>query len=72
MARLTGRLEIEVRVNALGQPVGARVVKTSGFALLDDSALKAVRASTFNPKRLGSIPIPDTIIVPVTFRLNSD
>ena len=72
LARLTGRLEIEVRVNALGQPVFARVVKGSGSALLDDSALKAVRASTFNPRRLGSIPLPDTIIVPVTFRLNSD
>jgi TonB family protein len=72
LARLTGRLEIEVRVNALGQPVGARVVKSSGSALLDASALKAVRASTFNPRRLGSIPLPDTIIVPVTFRLNSD
>ena len=72
LARLTGRLEIEVRVNALGQPVGARVVKSSGSSLLDASALKAVRASTFNAKRLGSIPLPDTIIVPVTFRLNSD
>jgi TonB family protein len=72
MARLAGRLEIEVRVNALGQPVGARVVKSSGSSLLDASALKAVRASTFNPKRLGSIPLPDTIIVPVTFRLKTD
>ena len=72
MARLAGRLEIEVRVNPLGQPVGARVVKSSGSSLLDASALKAVRASTFNPKRLGSIPLPDTIIVPVTFRLKTD
>ena len=68
-ARLTGSVQIQVNVNALGQPSGARVVRSSGSPALDEAALRAARASTFNPKRLAGIPLPDTIIVPITFRL---
>jgi len=69
-ARLTGSVQIQVNVNALGQPVGVRLVRSSGVPSLDEAALRAARASSFNPKRLAGIPLPDTIIVPITFRLD--
>jgi|GEM_PF-785838 len=69
-ARLTGRVQIQIHVNALGQPTSARIVQSSGVPSLDEAALRAARVSTFNPKRLAGIPLPDTIIVPITFRLD--
>ncbi len=64
-----GRVLIIVNVNALGRATGARVYASSGFASLDQAALSAARASTYNPKRIGGLPLPDTITIPYTFRL---
>jgi TonB family protein len=58
-----------VNVNALGRASGARVYKTSGHASLDQAALAAARASTYNPKKIAGLPLPDTITIPYTFRL---
>jgi protein TonB len=70
VARLTGTAQIEVAVNALGRPTSVRVVRSSGSPSLDEAALRAVRASTFNPKKIAGIPLPDTVQVPVSFRLD--
>ncbi len=64
-----GRVLIVVNVNALGRVNGARISKTSGFASLDQAALSAARASTYTPKRIAGVPLPDTITIPYTFRL---
>jgi protein TonB len=64
-----GRVLIVVNVNALGRATGARIYKSSGYASLDQAALSAARASTFNPKRIAGLPLPDTITIPYTFRL---
>lgn len=64
-----GRVLIIVNVNALGRASGARVYKTSGHASLDQAALAAARASTYNPKKIAGLPLPDTITIPYTFRL---
>jgi len=64
-----GRVLIIVNVNALGRAAGARVYQSSGVASLDQAALSAARASTYNPKRIAGLPLPDTITIPYTFRL---
>ena len=64
-----GRVLIIVQVNALGRATGARIYQTSGFASLDQAALAAARASTYNPKKIAGVPLPDTITIPYTFRL---
>lgn len=70
VARLMGSVQVQISVNALGQPASARVIRSSGNAAIDATALHAARSSTFNPKRFAGIPLPDTIIVPYTFRLD--
>jgi protein TonB len=65
-----GRVLIVVNVNALGNPAGARISSSSGFPSLDQAALSAARSSTYNPRRIAGIPLPDTISVPYTFRLD--
>lgn len=65
----SGRVLIVVNVNALGRATGARVTQSSGVASLDQAALSAARASTYHPRRVAGIPLPDTITIPYTFRL---
>jgi len=69
-ARQTGRVLVVVRVNALGQASGASIYRSSGFPALDQAALAAARASSYNPKRLAGIPLPDSLTIPYTFRLD--
>lgn len=70
-ARQAGQVLIIVNVNALGQCTGARISQSSGFPSLDQAALSAARASSYNPKRIAGIPLPDTITVPYSFRLDA-
>ena len=66
----SGSVQIQLSVNALGQPTGGRVLRGSGLPALDAAALRAALASSFKPKRLAGIPLPDTVIVPYSFRLD--
>lgn len=66
----TGRVFITVNVNALGQASSVRIFHSSTIPALDDAALAAARSSTYNPRKLAGIPLPDTITVPYVFRLD--
>jgi protein TonB len=66
----SGRVLIVVTVNAQGRATGARIAQSSGVASLDQAALSAARASTYNPRRVAGLPLPDTITIPYTFRLD--
>lgn len=67
--RWEGRVMLQVDVAASGEPVSVRVVSSSGHALLDDSALAAVRSWHFVPASQGGRPVPGTVDVPVDFRM---
>jgi len=56
-------------VNAKGTVDNVVLKKSSGFPLLDESALKAVRGWKFLPATLGGIQIASSVQVPVRFRL---
>lgn len=64
-----GTALIRVEVSPNGRAVSAMVVKSSGHALLDETALKTVRRWRFSPARLGGESIAATIEVPITFVL---
>jgi periplasmic protein TonB len=61
---------LDVLVAPDGKPVDVRVQKSSGFAPLDDSALKTVRERwRFVPAREGGTAVESRVTVPIRFRL---
>jgi periplasmic protein TonB len=62
---------LDVLVASDGKPVDVRVQKSSGFAPLDDSALKTVRERwRFVPARQDGTPVESRVTVPIRFRLS--
>lgn len=66
---LEGAVILEVRVSVQGRASDISVKESSGHALLDEAALKAVRDWEFEPARVGALPVESRIEVPVRFKL---
>jgi protein TonB len=45
------------------------VSQSSGFPLLDESAVQTVKGWQFKPAQMAGIPISTTVNIPVRFRL---
>ncbi len=71
LARKAGRVIVTVQVNALGQATAASVTATSGNPVLDAAAVRAARESTYFPKCLLGVPLPDTVAIPYNFDIRS-
>jgi protein TonB len=66
---LEGTVMLEVLVNREGQAAQVRVLRGSGHALLDRSALDGVRRWRFTPALSGGRPQEMWVQVPVRFQL---
>lgn len=66
-AEIEGVVRVEVTVDETGQVVNARVVSGLGYGL-DDAALVAARASTFEPATRCKKPVIGTTILPFRFQ----
>jgi protein TonB len=66
---LEGRVVLRVHVDADGTANRVEVMESSGHALLDRAARRAVLRWRFVPARLAGVPVTGTVDVPVTFRL---
>ena len=66
-ARKLGRVLVTVQINALGQATAASVYSSSGNPVLDSAAVRAARESTYFPKCLLGVPLPDTVVIPYNF-----
>ncbi len=64
-----GLVMLSVEVDQKGMPVKVEVKQSSGYQLLDQAALKAVKRWRFQPERIGDIPIESKVTIPVKFRL---
>jgi len=64
-----GQVRLEVEVSASGGVEKVRVRQSSGYEILDRSALDTVKEWRFIPARFGGMPVKSTVIVPVTFKL---
>jgi protein TonB len=64
-----GTVLLDVRVTAQGIVAEVKVARSSGYPVLDRSALKSVRRWRFEPARRGSRPIETWVQVPVRFEL---
>ncbi len=66
-AEIEGVVRVEVTVDETGQVVNARIVSGLGYGL-DEAALTAARASTFDPATRCKKPILGTTILPFRFQ----
>ncbi len=64
-----GTVLLDVRVTARGNVAEVEVARSSGYPVLDRSALKSVRHWRFEPARRGNRPIETWVQVPVRFEL---
>ena len=60
---------LAVDVDKEGMPIKVEILQSSGYLLLDQAALKAVRHWKFQPGRIGNISVESTVTVPIRFRL---
>jgi protein TonB len=66
-AEIEGVVRVEVTVDETGHVVTARVVSGLGYGL-DDAALAAAKASTFEPASRCGKPVIGTIVLPFRFQ----
>lgn len=64
-----GRVVLRVKVLASGEVEGVSIEQSSGFYRLDRAARDAVLRWRFVPARRGEEAVPDTVLVPISFRL---
>lgn len=66
-----GVVLIEVLVAPDGSPADVRLVQSSGFTPLDESAVATVRSRwRFVPARRAGVPVASRVTVPIRFRLD--
>ena len=66
-----GKVLLLVQVSKHGTAAQVEIKQSCGFARLDEAALEAVRKWRFVPARRGEEVIAASVVVPLTFRLNS-
>ena len=64
-----GDVILEIRVNAEGTVDDVKVATSSGFAELDEAAVKAAKAAKFSPARSGHDPVASTARLKLQFKL---
>src|SRR5437870_4118024 len=65
-----GVVLLEILVAPDGRAADVRILRSSGFAPLDDSAVTTVRERwRFIPQRRGGVPVESRVTVPIRFRL---
>lgn len=65
--RWTGTVLLELTIDASGQVSAARILKSSNYEILDQSALETARTWQFTPARLNGRAISLTVARPVNF-----
>jgi protein TonB len=65
-----GLVILSVEVAADGRADNVTMTRTSGFPLLDQAALNAVRAWRFEPAHAAGLPVPSQVDVPIRFTLS--
>ena len=66
---LEGIVKLRVQVLANGLPGEIRIEKSSGYAVLDEAAVKQLRMWHFIPARRGNRSVDSWVIVPIRFTI---
>jgi TonB family protein len=64
-----GKVVLRARITAEGIVKNATVQESSGFPVLDDSAMQAVKAWSFEPAKNGEFAVASTVDLPIRFDL---
>ncbi|MBW1980111.1 MAG: energy transducer TonB [Deltaproteobacteria bacterium] len=64
-----GTVLLRVYVLEDGHVATVQIKESSGYKILDDAAVQAVRNWRFNPGRLGERHIASWVLVPISFKL---
>jgi protein TonB len=64
-----GKVKLRVQVSAEGLSDTVRVEKSSGYDMLDECAVEAVKRWRFIPAKRGETPVASSVIVPIDFSL---
>jgi TonB family protein len=64
-----GLVLLKVFVRSDGAAASVKIIRGSGYQMLDGAALRAVKAWRFLPARLGGLPYASTVKIPVRFVL---
>lgn len=64
-----GLVLLSVAIDRAGRPQKVDLKQSSGFSLLDGSAIKAVKKWKFSPARMGALAVDTQVTIPVRFRL---
>ncbi len=66
-----GEVLLRVEVSTSGKVISAHIEASSGYGILDETALQAVSNWRFRPASINGTPKADTVLVPVHFQLNN-
>lgn len=64
-----GLVLLRVKVEAAGNPAEVQIEKSSGYKILDDAAVRAVRQWRFKPASIGNASFASWVRIPVRFSL---
>ncbi len=70
--RQEGLVLLAVDVDREGRPIKVEIEQSSGYRMLDQSALTAVNHWKFQPGRIGDLAVESKVTVPVRFKLQTD
>lgn len=65
-----GTVVLRIRVNQGGSVDSVKTQKSSGFPILDESAVQSVKSWRFAPAQDGEFPISSTVDLPIRFDLD--
>lgn len=65
-----GQVLLRVQVNETGVSEDVTVERSSGYDLLDESAVEAVKQWHFNPAKRGDMAVASTVRIPIVFILD--
>jgi protein TonB len=70
LAKEEGVVMVLVEVGAMGTPTDVRLQRSSGYASLDEAAIRAVREWRFRPGTMGGVAVASSVSIPVRFELH--
>ena len=68
--RLEGTVKLRVQIGLDGQVQSVSVAESSGYAMLDESALRTIRRWKFSPRLQDGKPVTSSALIPVRFHLD--